>query len=171
MKYSVPLPRETRTEDGVGIDKVYIDGPLLYLLSVRLGPRISLLQCLQYEWARKFPEYKRCSVINSFSSISLQATDMIRLCILYLWGRTSINIYRPLNDYSPESRDPGERHCSAITNQNPVIFTKNCISTPIIRSSCSGPSSSILYLWSRSRLLQPQIKYTQMNHVSCFEID
>ena len=42
------------------IDKVYIDGvthfykdiPMRDPLSARLGPKISLFQCLQYEWAR-----------------------------------------------------------------------------------------------------------------------
>ena len=36
--------------------------PMLDPLSVQMGPRISL--CLQYEWARKFLDYKKCSSNN-----------------------------------------------------------------------------------------------------------
>ena len=33
-------------------------------ISVRLGPKISLLKCLQYEKALEFPYYKKCSGNN-----------------------------------------------------------------------------------------------------------
>ena len=32
--------------------------------SERLGPITSLFQCLQYEWAREFPDYKESSANN-----------------------------------------------------------------------------------------------------------
>ena len=33
-------------------------------LTVRLGSRISPFQCLQYECAREFPDYKKCTANN-----------------------------------------------------------------------------------------------------------
>ena len=38
--------------------------PMYDPLAILLGPRISIIQCLQYEWAREFPDYKKCSANN-----------------------------------------------------------------------------------------------------------
>ena len=47
--------------------------PIRDPLSVRLGPRFSLFQCLKYDWAPKLPNVKKISI------------DLhLHLCILYL---------------------------------------------------------------------------------------
>ena len=70
------------------IDKVHIDGSCIsqtvagillarvkrkvlmiryrcvVLISVQLGPKISLFQCWQYGWAREFSDYQKCSANN-----------------------------------------------------------------------------------------------------------
>ena len=61
------------------IDKVYIDGPCGFInnfifinrtkrtsaYAVWSGSGISKLKCLQYDWARKFQGYKKCSAKSS----------------------------------------------------------------------------------------------------------
>ena len=57
--------------------------PMRDSLSVRLGPRISLFQFLQCEWARELPHYKNCLVNNLSIDLPI-ITHMIHLCIPYL---------------------------------------------------------------------------------------
>ena len=93
------------------IDKVYIDGPCVLnvllarfervsdvthfckdtiqmcdSLSLRLSPGTSLFQFLQYEWAREFPDNKKCSANNLYDILIfliLYATDMIHVVVVY----------------------------------------------------------------------------------------